>query len=137
MGVSMCVWGVWTAFPAHPPRILFLSPQVMASHPSSSPPPQVHASHPSSTPPPQVHASHPSSSPPPRFMYGEASYNAYALDATIAKQAFSTIFFILYVVLVLLLALNMLTAMIVHTGEQGHPSAPQCRKKAKYVKGVN
>ncbi|KAG1674298.1 hypothetical protein FOA52_013487 [Chlamydomonas sp. UWO 241] len=48
-----------------------------------------------------------------RFMYGEASFEAYTESPSRAKQAFATIYFLVYVAVVLLLLTNLLTAMVI------------------------
>lgn len=52
---------------------------------------------------------------PLRFMYGEAEYETYSASAYKSKQAVATCYFILYLGTVLLLLVNLLVALLVHT----------------------
>ena len=50
-----------------------------------------------------------------RFLYGEAQYDTYTATDSSVKKAFSTIYFIVYVAVVVLLLSNLFMAMIIHT----------------------
>jgi uncharacterized membrane protein len=51
-------------------------------------------------------------------MYGEAEYDTYTATPSQAKRAISTIYFILYIGVTLLLLVNLITAMILHVFKQ-------------------
>jgi len=53
--------------------------------------------------------------PMDRFLYGEAEYNNYVATDSTVKRAFSTIYFVVYVAVVVLLLSNLFMAMVIHT----------------------
>ena len=53
--------------------------------------------------------------PMDRFLYGEAEYDNYIATDSTVKKAFSTIYFVVYVAVVVLLLSNLFMAMIIHT----------------------
>ena len=50
-----------------------------------------------------------------RFLYGEAEYDTYAATNSTVKKAFATIYFIVYVAVIVLLLSNLFIAMVIHT----------------------